>query len=87
MEIAVGRCLGSRLIAKPNRKSCITGTPTIIAERDAVAAHLHEFLDQYRAQRARRRIARSSRVLLKMDEDVFEAGRGFVDRRCALLPR
>ena len=32
IETAVGSCLGSLLIAKPNRKSCISGTPSIIAK-------------------------------------------------------
>ena len=69
-------------MAKPNRKSCISGTPTIIAERQPVAPHLQEFLDQDGADaREARNVAvhdASPLLLLQLDEDVFQAGRRLV---------
>ena len=50
---------GLKLIAKPNSRSCISGTPTIIAEGEPVAPHLDEFLDQDGADAREARSGRS----------------------------
>jgi hypothetical protein len=54
---AVGRCLGSKLIANPNRISWIRGDAYYHRESETVATHLDELLNHYCGKSRPRKIA------------------------------